>query len=147
MAHWKSTIWDKSTVKCCILQLEQQWNFKRAFVNKFNMTLENLDRIVLNDQSIALPQKEPQGTLGFVQKHPLEVFCERVVLKNFTNFTGEYLCWSLFLIMLQVFRPATLLKRDSNIAVFLWNLQNFSEQPTLKNICQKLLLFVLASLD
>ena len=35
-------------------------------------------------------------------------------LKNFANLTGKHLCWSLFLIKLQVFRPATLLKRDSN---------------------------------
>ena len=40
------------------------------------------------------------------------------VLKNFANFTGKHLCWSLFLIRLQG-RPATLLKRDSNKDVFL----------------------------
>ena len=31
--------------------------------------------------------------------------------KPFTIFTGKHLCWSLFLIKLQVFRTATLLKR------------------------------------
>ena len=41
------------------------------------------------------------------------------VLKNFANFTGKYLCWSLFLINLQALRSATLLKRNSNTAVFL----------------------------
>ena len=40
------------------------------------------------------------------------------VLKNFANFTGKHLCWRLFLIKLQAFRPATLLKRDSNTGVF-----------------------------
>ena len=35
------------------------------------------------------------------------------VLKTFTNFTGNYLCWSLFLIKLQAWGSATLLKRDS----------------------------------
>ena len=49
------------------------------------------------------------------------------VLKNFANFTGEHLYWGLFSIKLQAFRPATLLKRDSNTVVFLWNLRNFSE--------------------
>ena len=38
-------------------------------------------------------------------------------LKNFTNFTGKHLCWTLFLIKLQPFRPTTLLKRDSNTGV------------------------------
>ena len=33
------------------------------------------------------------------------------VLKNFENFTGKYLYRSLFLIKLQVLRPATLLKK------------------------------------
>ena len=42
---------------------------------------------------------------------------------------GLYLCWILFLIKLQAFRPlgrpVTLLKRDSNTGTFLWNFQNF----------------------
>ena len=32
-------------------------------------------------------------------------------MQVFANFTGKHLCWSLFLITLLVFRPATLLKR------------------------------------
>ena len=59
-----------------------------------------------------------------VQKQPPDVFYEKGILKNFANFTGKHLCWSLFLINLQAFRPATLWKRDS-IGVFLWNLRNF----------------------
>ena len=30
-----------------------------------------------------------------------EVFCKKVVLKNFTKFTGKHLCQSLFLMKLQ----------------------------------------------
>ena len=56
---------------------------------------------------------------GFVQKQPPEVSCKKGVLKNLANFTGKRLCWSLFLIKLQVFRSANLLKRDSNTDVFL----------------------------
>ena len=40
----------------------------------------------------------------------------------------KHVCWSLFLIKWESFRPATLLKRGSNIGVFLWILQNFWEQ-------------------
>ena len=47
------------------------------------------------------------------------------VLNNFAYFTAKHPCWSLFLTKLQAFRPATLLKRDSNTGVFLWNLRNF----------------------
>ena len=41
------------------------------------------------------------------------------VPKNFPNFAGKHLCWSLFLIKLRGFRPATFLKRDSNTGVYL----------------------------
>ena len=48
------------------------------------------------------------------------------ILENFANFTGKHLCWSLFLINLQAWSPATLLKRDSSTnVIFLLNLQNF----------------------
>ena len=43
------------------------------------------------------------------------------VFKNFSNFTEKQLYWCLFLIKLQVWRSATLTKRDSNTGVFLWN--------------------------
>ena len=43
---------------------------------------------------------------------------KKAVLKNFAIFTGKRLCWGLFLIKLQVSRPATLLKRDSNTGNF-----------------------------
>ena len=46
------------------------------------------------------------------------------VLKNFANFTGKHLCWSLFFKKLQAFRSAALLKRDSYTGVFLSNLRN-----------------------
>ena len=55
-----------------------------------------------------------------------EGFCKISVPKNFPKLTGNYLCWSLFLINLQA-KPATLLKRDSNTSVFLWILRDFWE--------------------
>ena len=75
------------------------------------MILNNKDRLVLNHQSVTSPHNEPQKSPGFVQKQPPEIFCEKSALKNFANFAGKYLCWSLFLITLLVFRPATLLKK------------------------------------
>ena len=38
-----------------------------------------------------------------------EVFCKKCVLRNFTKFTGKYLCQSLF--FNKVTGPATLLKK------------------------------------
>ena len=50
---------------------------------------------------------------------PRKCSVKLVALENLTNFTGKHLCWSLFLIQLQAFRSATLLKSDSRTAVFL----------------------------
>ena len=63
------------------------------------------------------------------------------VLKNFANFTGKHLCWSLFFKKLQAFRPATLLKRDSYTGVFLWNLRN-SEEHLFRKTSERLLLCI-----
>ena len=62
-----------------------------------------------------------------LQKQPPEVFYKNTVLKNFAIFTAKHLCWSSFLIKLQVFRPTALLKRDFNRGVFLWILWNFKK--------------------
>ena len=43
-----------------------------------------------------------------------QIFFKIGVYKNFESFTGKHLCWSLFLIKLQTWRPATLLRRDYN---------------------------------
>ena len=72
------------------------------------------------------------------RKHPPQVFCKKGVLKNFANFTGKNLRWSFFSInfqvveshiKFQVFRPVTLLKRDSDTGAFLWILRNFLKHP------------------
>ena len=39
------------------------------------------------------------------------MFFKIAVLKNFANFTGKHLCWSLFLHKVAGLRPATLLKK------------------------------------
>ena len=46
-----------------------------------------------------------------------QMFFKIGVLKNLINLTGKYLCWILSLIKLQAFRPANLLKSDSNAGV------------------------------
>ena len=43
----------------------------------------------------------------------------KAVLENIAIFPRKYLCWSLFLVKLQAFRVASLLKRGSNTGVFL----------------------------
>ena len=57
-------------------------------------------------------------------------------LKNFAMVTEERLCWSLFSTKFQVWKPVTLLKRDSSPSDFLWILHNFLKQLFLYNICE-----------
>ena len=45
-----------------------------------------------------------------------QMFFKISVLTNLANFPEKNLCWSLFLINLQAWRPTILLKRDSNTA-------------------------------
>ena len=52
---------------------------------------------------------------------------EKAVLKKLTTFIGKHLSWSHFLINLQVWGHATLLKRESNAGVFLWTFGYFKE--------------------
>ena len=62
-----------------------------------------------------------------LQKQSPLLFYKKVVLKYFAIITEKHLFWGLFLIKLQAFSPATLLKRNSNTAAFLSVFQNFKE--------------------
>ena len=59
------------------------------------------------------------GQVTDVTKQPLEVFYKKSYSQKFRKFTGKHLCWSPFLINLQAFRTAILLKLDINTGAFL----------------------------
>ena len=64
-------------------------------------------------------------------KLPLEHNSEVAVggiFKSFANFTGKHLCWSLFLIELQTFKPGTLLKGNPT-QVFSCNIWEILKTP------------------
>ena len=73
------------------------------------------------------------------EKRPPEVFYKKAVLKNFLIFTGKHLCWSLFLIKLQVLRSAALSKKNFNTSEYI---VKFLKMPILKKICERLPLFL-----
>ena len=65
-------------------------------------------------------------------------FVKEGVLKNFANFTGKHLCWSIFLLKQQNFWLATLSKRNSNTGVFLSEhseifINSYFEEQSLEN--------------
>ena len=51
-------------------------------------------------------------------------FIKKRVRKNFAKYTGKHLPWSVFLIKLQAFRLATLLKRDSYAGAEIYKIFN-----------------------
>ena len=55
-----------------------------------------------------------------------QIFFKKGVLKNFVNVTGKHLFWSLFLIKLQIWGLAYLLRRDSNTGAMRKKLQKHS---------------------
>ena len=67
----------------------------------------------------------------------LQILFKISVLKNFANFTGKHLYWSLFLIKLQIWRLANLLWKDSNTGVMRKKLQKQSFTDILQNRCSK----------
>ena len=61
------------------------------------------------------------------QKQSFADLFKMCVPRYFANFIGKHQCWSIFLIKLQAWRPATFLQCDSNTSVLLWNLRYFKE--------------------
>ena len=61
------------------------------------------------------------------------MFCEKVVLRNFTKFTGKHLCQSLFFNKVANLRPATLLKERLWHRCFPVNFWKFRRIPFLQN--------------
>ena len=72
------------------------------------------------------------------QKQSPKLFCKKAVLKNFAIFTGKHLCWCLFLIKLQDFRPVTFIKNRLQHRCFTVNIAKFSRTSILKNICERI---------
>ena len=76
-----------------------------------------------------------------IQKQPSEVFCKEVVIKNFANFTGKHLWWSLFLINLQAW-GVSFIKRILQHRCFPVKFAKFLRIPILKNFYERLLLYI-----
>ena len=120
--------------------LETYFNLRMIYMAVFDwITLVRLKEILtLNSVEVSSnPNSTPLFVIVFwgeTNRSSLsQMFFKIGVLKNFANFIGKHQCWSLFLIKLQAWRPATLLKRDSNTGVFLWNLRNSKEHLFLQN--------------
>ena len=63
---------------------------------------------------------------------------EKGALKNFANFTGVYLCWSVFLIKFVKY----FVKKRLQHMCFLMKLAKLLRRSILKNICEELFLYM-----
>ena len=70
---------------------------------------------------------------------PPDVFCKKGVLRNFAEFTGKYLCQSLFFNKVAGLRPETLLKKRLTL-LFSCEICEFLRIPFLIEYLQWLLL-------
>ena len=68
---------------------------------------------------------------------------KKIVLKNFTKFTGKHLCQSIFFNKVADLRPATLSKRRLWHRYFPVNFVIFSRKPFSQNTSERLLLLLI----
>ena len=76
-----------------------------------------------------------------VKQSPADVL-QNKCSKNFANFTGKPLCWSLFLKSCRV-EAWNIIKKRLQHKCFPVNILKFLKTPILKNICERLLLYIL----
>ena len=70
----------------------------------------------------------------------LQMFFKIGCIKNFATFTGKHLCWSLFLIKLQVERSAKFFKIDSHTGVSSGSCKIFKNCFLIQHLCWLLLI-------
>ena len=94
---WKTFLWENvRTFLIFILESSISRNIKNYFrAGFFNFSS--------SESSLLKYKKNMRLESSISTSNRPEVFCKKVVLRNFTKFTGKYLCQSL--------RPATLLKK------------------------------------
>ena len=85
---------------------------------------------------------EQNVTVAYFKNQPPEVFCKKRALENLANFTGKYLCWSLFLINLQAWGLESFLNRDSITCIFPAKFAKFLRATSVKTICDSLPLYL-----
>ena len=77
----------------------------------------------------------------YIKKKPLEMFYKKGLLKYFTNFTRKHLRWSNFLIKFTA--TDLFIKKRLRHRCFLVEFAKFLKTPILKNICERLPLYIL----
>ena len=135
----KSKACDKSiqvrTKLCCHVIVK---NYLCNVLCKFLINFESLWRYEIKELI-------PKMTLlyyGRTVRSSHRMFSIKKLFLKFRNIQKKHLCLSLFFKKLQVWRPATLLKKDPNTVVLLWvNIAKFLRLRISKNIYERLLFY------
>ena len=87
----------------------------------FYFSIQHSLRVFLINKKIVFTEKRHRIKNSKIRKRIWMKPCSKTrsdkstVQKNFANFTGKHLCWSLFFTKLQAFRPAALLKKTPTL--------------------------------
>ena len=77
-----------------------------------------------------------------MQKHPLKMFCKKVILGNFVNRTGKRLVLESSFNKVLDSQACNFIKKRLQHIYFTVKFSKFSRALILKNICERLLLYV-----
>ena len=87
------------------------WVIAQITILGYTFQSRKLEKLINTHQNIkSLTRK----SLTSLEKQLPKVFYRNTALEIFPIFRVQHLCWSLLLIKLQTFMPATLLRKDSN---------------------------------
>ena len=100
--------------KCnCSQKIDKLQPYRVFLYSKWSIVIANINKFCIQITSRGRSSR-------------LQMIFKIDVLKDFAIFTGKHMYWSLFLIMFQVLRSATLSEGDSITRVFWWwILRNF----------------------
>ena len=96
---------------------------------------------MLNNQSITSPLNEPQISTGLVKKQPREMFCKKGVLK-FRKFYRKTPVLESIFNNISGLQSCNFIKKRLQHRCFPIKFAKFLRTPILKNICERLFLFV-----
>ena len=95
-------------------KLENSLNFSKTWKPTSQLMFSSLVNLII-DALLEVGQLQKMK----IRSSHRRCFIKKAVLKIFAIFTAKHMCWSLFSINCQAWRPTALLKRDSNTGVFL----------------------------
>ena len=94
MAYSQSTMKLKSKM-AAYFNVNNNEISKDLLINKFNIILDNQSRLLLNNQKSVRHRMNHRDLLGLFRSSHRRCCLKKGVLKNFANFAGKHMCWSL----------------------------------------------------